>query len=205
MNKSELPIKETIIKTTKELLIKKGNVTIKEIADAAFINVAAINYHFQTKDNLIQVVIEEVISELRAKIIETIKETNISQYKFEEVFSILLEIIFTFAEKNAGIINFSFLQMATQSKATNVLVEFFILDKEFISIMMQQLASIVPNAKEEVLFSKYLILFSSFVVPFFLSFSGWYPILGNEEIKQKAFFERYRKYYLEELQKVLYA
>ena len=58
MEKQGKDIKDVIVKTTKILLMEKGNATIKEIADKAYVNVAAINYHFGSKDNLIEIVIK---------------------------------------------------------------------------------------------------------------------------------------------------
>lgn len=204
MQKNDLSVKEAIISTTKELLIKKGNITIKDIAEAAYVNVAAINYHFGSKDNLIQIVTQRVVKDLRTKIVEQINAIDQSNYDFEEIIMIMIEIIFSFAEENLGLINYSFLQLATQSHANNVLVELFILDKTFINMVMEKLALVVPNASEETLFSKYLILFSSFVIPFFLSFTGIYRLLDIGEAKEeKSFFAKYRTHYLAELRKVL--
>lgn len=204
MKTEELPIKEQIIKTTKELLILKGNITIKEIADAAFVNVAAINYHFGTKDNLVTIVIEQVVSELRNKIMQEIKQVESSEANFELIFMQMIEIIFKFSEANVGIVKYAFLQMATQSEATNILIDFFILDNEFISMVLGQLALLNPGASHEALFSKYLILFSSFIVPFFISFSGTYPFFIKGEFKDKEnFFDTYRNEYFKELRKLL--
>lgn len=192
-------MKEVIIQTTKELLIKHGNATIKDISEAAHVNVAAINYHFGSKNSLIKIVVEEVILELRTKIVEAISAENMQSYDFEEVFMIMMEIIFTFAEQNTGLISFSFLQMATKSDSKNIIIDTFINDKEFISIVINNMRNVLPNASEETLFSKYLIMFSAFVVPFFLSFGSEY---GN---MKTHFLEQMKHDYLKELRKILYA
>lgn len=191
-------VKEVIIQTTKNLLIEKGNVTIKEIADRAHINIAAINYHFGSKDNLIQIVIGQVIFELRTQIIEAIREKNIEAYNFEKIFMIMIELIFDFAEKNTGLISFSFLQMAMKSDSKNIIIESFINDEEFLYIVSNNMKKILPDASEETIFSKYLIMFSAFVVPFFLSY-------GRGENMKENFLERMKHEYLTELKKILYA
>ena len=201
-NSNDLTTKESIIKATKEVLKKKGNVTIKDIADAAFVNIAAINYHFGSKDNLIQIVIEQMMAQLRAQIVETIRYENVKKLSFEALMMELINVIFTFAEENSGVINYSFLQVATQSESANVLVEFFLSDKEFTSIILEQLAAIFPNDKPEQLFSKYLIIFSSFAVPFFLNFSMTnHAHDGGKEVE--SFFNRYKDSYIEELRRFL--
>ena len=204
MEKQGKDIKDVIVKTTKILLMEKGNATIKEIADKAYVNVAAINYHFGSKNNLIEIVIKEVISDLRNEILASIDNFNIVDYNFEETIMYMFEIIFTFAKKNAGIINYSFLQLANQSKAANILVELFITDKDFINTITKQLALVLPDASNDVLFSKYIILFSAFVVPFFLSFSGWYPFFNNKNQTTTTFLDKYRKSYLQELKNIVF-
>ena len=90
MQKNDLSVKEAIISTTKELLIKKGNITIKDIAEAAYVNVAAINYHFGSKDNLIQIVTQRVVKDLRTKIVEQINAIDQSNYDFEEIIKLAI-------------------------------------------------------------------------------------------------------------------
>ncbi|NMD43626.1 MAG: helix-turn-helix transcriptional regulator, partial [Firmicutes bacterium] len=44
------------MKTAVEIIGREGNlnVTIREIAERAAVNIAAINYHFSSKENLIE-------------------------------------------------------------------------------------------------------------------------------------------------------
>jgi TetR/AcrR family transcriptional regulator, regulator of cefoperazone and chloramphenicol sensitivity len=57
--------KEAILNSAYELLSKKGirDVTIKDIAEQANVNIAAINYYFGSKENLVDMVIEKYIKE----------------------------------------------------------------------------------------------------------------------------------------------
>ena len=57
--------KENIIKTAKNLMRTNGSFTIKELADTCFINIAAVNYHFGSKDNLLTIFLQEIIYELK--------------------------------------------------------------------------------------------------------------------------------------------
>lgn len=204
MEKQSKDIKNVIIETTRDLLMKKGNVTIKEIAEKAYVNVAAVNYHFGSKDNLIEIVIKEVISNLRNEILRSIENYDVTNYDFEKTIMYMFEIIFAFAEENAGIINYSFLQLANQSKAANILVELFITDKDFINIITEQLSFLLPGTSKDVLFSKYIILFSAFVVPLFLSFSGWYPFYDNKN-ESTTLIDKYRDRYFQELKNIVFA
>lgn len=171
INTKNLTTKEVIIETTEHLLQEKGNVTIKEIAEAAFVNVAAINYHFGNKDNLMKIVIENVVSRLQNNIIKTLNNPRINELSFEDVMNKIIEVVFDFAQKNTGIFNYSFLQVASDSLTTNVLVNFFLTNEDYTAIVYKHLNNVFPEASEEELFTKHMILFSSFIVPLFLSFN----------------------------------
>lgn len=158
--------KEEILKATKDLLYEQGNVTIKEIAERAFVNVAAINYHFGSKDELVQIIIEKVIIDLRKEILDTITADLIDNTDIVALMDKLIKMLFGFVENHTGILNYSILQMATKAESTNLLINVFLADNEFTKIIISQLKLIFPEANSDQLFAKYLILFSSFIVPF---------------------------------------
>ena len=60
-NMRNLEIKDRIIRETKTLLMKKGSVTIKDIADACYMNIASVNYSFGSKEILINEVVSNLI------------------------------------------------------------------------------------------------------------------------------------------------
>ncbi len=70
MNKTS-DIKEKIIRVTTELIEKsEGNIdaiTIRQISEKAEVGVGLINYHFQTKENLIEICIQKMIEEVISK------------------------------------------------------------------------------------------------------------------------------------------
>ena len=63
MSKEE--VKQKIIQTTIECIEQKGiqHATIRIIADMAGVNVAAINYHFGSKEQLFQIVMDATLNE----------------------------------------------------------------------------------------------------------------------------------------------
>lgn len=191
--------KQTIIDTTKTLLQEKGNLTIKDISERAFVNVAAINYYFGSKENLITIILEEVIFDLRSKIVKLIKEYEEKDYDFNELMIELIEMIVKFADNNTGIINYSFLQMASRSDEANILIDFFLKDQEFLELILGQLGNIFPNISKDQLHVKYVIIFSSFIVPFFINFATSHSIREKGE----DFFHRYINFYIEELKRFI--
>lgn len=56
MNMEKLDTRSKIMKAAVEIIGREGNlsVTIREIADKAGVNIAAINYHFSSKENLLE-------------------------------------------------------------------------------------------------------------------------------------------------------
>lgn len=67
MGKSE-QIKEIIIEVTIELINKSNgnveNITIRDIAEKSGVGTGLINYHFKTKENLIEVCVQRMIGEI---------------------------------------------------------------------------------------------------------------------------------------------
>lgn len=64
--RNELGTKERIIKVTMELIASEGfqNVTIRKIANQADVNLAAVNYHFGSKDAVINEALKTVMAQL---------------------------------------------------------------------------------------------------------------------------------------------
>ena len=94
--------KESIIHTTKELLKTRTNLTIKDITEASNINVAAVNYYFGSKDNLVNIVLKEVITELKTKIYNEllIPSNNIGKSENTELMvNKAVDLIYGFAEE----------------------------------------------------------------------------------------------------------
>lgn len=64
MAKQDAGVKDAILQSTIELIRKHGDttrITVREIAAAAGVGVGLINYHYQTKDNLINLGILRII------------------------------------------------------------------------------------------------------------------------------------------------
>ena len=67
MKKSEETTKK-ILDAVTELLKTNDNITIKDICDKAYINIAAVNYHFGDKDTLINMAVQNIIDDLKKQI-----------------------------------------------------------------------------------------------------------------------------------------
>lgn len=86
--------KEKIIQQTLELLTKKGYeaTSVRDIAAAADVNVAMINYYFGGKEKLFEVVIQEKLSYLKNIFTELVKNKELPAInKMEKIIELLVE------------------------------------------------------------------------------------------------------------------
>ena len=189
--------KESIIYNTKELLKTRTNLTIKDITDASNINVAAVNYYFGSKDNLVNIVLKEAITELKVKIYEELLIPNVDAGKpgnTELMVNKAVDLIYGFAEEYIGVIYLSFIGSEGQGNSTNILVNEFVTDTAFLEKLFEVFREITGINDPLKLTAKYVILFSSFSVPLFLR-----SVIPNVT---SAKFKEYKDAYIKELVKV---
>lgn len=160
-------IKRKIIDNTKMLIQRQSAVTIKDIADASYVNIAAVNYHFGSKEQLFLIVINEVLMDLKAHVTHMVLE-KIKKEPIEETLESLMTYIYNFSMENMGILNYLFLTKEIQSESSSLLIDTFFTDNEFTRLVYESLAENldIQNPKES--FAKYMILFSSFSIPLFI-------------------------------------
>ena len=107
MKKSE-EVKEKIIKTTISLITESDgyveNINTRTIAEKAQVGVGLINYHFQTKDNLIEICVERMIGKVIAAFAPTNPErTPLGMLKYSA------KLVFTFLIENQALSRISIL------------------------------------------------------------------------------------------------
>ncbi len=92
-----MDVKETILSTAMQLFGQKGfeGTSIREIAKAADVNLAMINYYFGSKENLFEKVVEYKASFLKG-IFEEMENSPISQIeKIDKIISSYIERMFS--------------------------------------------------------------------------------------------------------------
>lgn len=189
--------KESIIHTTKELLKTRTNLTIKDITEASNINVAAVNYYFGSKDNLVNIVLKEVITELKTKIYNEllIPSNNIGKSENTELMvNKAVDLIYGFSEEYIGVIYLSFISSESQGDSANILVNEFLTDTVFLRKLLEVFSEVTGINDPLKLTAKYIILFSSFGVPLFLK-----SVITNVTNTK---FKKYKDAYVKELVKV---
>lgn len=195
----EKSIKEKIINSAKNLLKSKGSFTIKELAESCYINIAAVNYHFGSKEHLLNIVLQEIVDELKVIITESVD--NVPEgTSVEDTIGILLNLFYMFSSENIGIINYLFLNKEYQNKNSHILIREFFIDSPFTRSIYEKIATSTQIQDHETLRVKYLLLFSSFALPMFIQ------ILSNENQDETLSLESpsFRKKYIKELLKILH-
>ncbi len=189
----ENDIKLKIIETTKTLLKTQGHVTIKDIADKSYINIAAVNYHFGSKDHLLAIVLKDIISTLKAKVTDAIHHIAKGASPIDTLTE-MLDIIYTYAVDHIGIINYLFLQHKTQKTTSSLLIQEFFKDSPFTQLVLSKLSEVTHVEDEEILKAKYMVLFSSFSIPLFIQVLDEQSIDSNIlSLKDSSFKEKYLK------------
>ncbi|MFH0766846.1 MAG: TetR/AcrR family transcriptional regulator [Bacillota bacterium] len=197
---SSQEIKRKMIENTKILIQQNATVTIKDIADASFVNIAAVNYHFGSKEQLLTVVINEVLSDLKTYIKETIigklDDTPIEK-KLEE----LITFIYNFSLENIGILNYLFLSKEIQGESSGLLIDSFFSDNEFTRYVYQQLAERMHIQNSSESFAKYIILFSAFSIPLFIQIA---QMRSSSAVKIETFQDpEFRQHFIKNIMKMV--
>lgn len=197
--KNNQDIKSKIIDSAKTLLRHNGSFTIKEIADTCYINIAAVNYHFGSKENLLNIVLQEIIDELKLLLtlaIDDLPKDSNNEAAMENI----LNLTYTYAIDNIGIINYLFLQTEYQGENAHILIKEFFTDSPFTREIYKKIAESTQDQDPETLRVKYLLLFSSFAIPLFIQILATKNKNDILSLKTPSF----RKKYIHELIKILY-
>ncbi len=99
MGKNKDTVRERIIQTTTQLIIENNeikDITIREIAAKSKVGVGSINYHFQTKENLIDICILRIISQFINEIEKLYENLDLNpidklRYVFKTMSSFLVQ------------------------------------------------------------------------------------------------------------------
>ncbi|MDY0346863.1 MAG: TetR/AcrR family transcriptional regulator [Acholeplasma sp.] len=190
-------IKDKIIRETKSLLQKQRTVTIKDIADKCYMNIASVNYYFGSKEFLIQQVVSEVIEELKTKILHILYE-NKGKSK-SVVLEEMIGFTYTYALENIGILSYLFLNQDMQQTSSNLLVDTFFSDNDFTRLIFKEITLSNQAIDQQTLYAQYMIMFSSFCMPLFISISN------KDNSKQLETFkdDKFRAVFIKELLRVI--
>ncbi|MDO9629594.1 MAG: TetR/AcrR family transcriptional regulator [Acholeplasmataceae bacterium] len=192
-------IKRKMIENTKKLLRTNTSITIKDIAEASYVNIAAVNYHFGSKEKLLHLVLEEIIDEL--KIYVTKEILNAKLRSIDEILEVFINYLFRFSLENVGLLNYLFISNELQKESSNFLIQQFFSDNDFTKMIFQSLSETTQTTNEKELQAKYVLLFSTFCIPLFLQIS---QMKLQNPMKIEMFVDpEFRSYYIKSIMKLM--
>lgn len=176
-----LTTKEKIIHVVMDIIAEDGfqDITIRKIAAQAGVNVAAINYHFGSKDAVINEALKTVTGQLK-NTFQCLKESNVSANDRLAIFiNNYINIIIKYPDiiKNVIYHQIHHRQMDEQAEYVTFL------RTEGFELLKQTIGQIRPEADDKILCLKTLHLISG------ISF----PILMGEQIKEIIGLDLYNR------------
>lgn len=183
-------MRQHIIKVTRDLLKQNHDITIKNIADTSYVNIASVNYYFGSKDQLFKIVCEDYINEIKNGLLDIMLKNKESgtEVMLRKITSFLFESIMD----NAGIMNYILQNLGNEQGDT--LLETFFTENRF-TLMLFDIFSKQTNIKDrERLIARYTILFASYLLPLFIKLSD-----SKLDIHKFMNTERFSDLFIEEL------
>ncbi|MEG1805718.1 MAG: TetR/AcrR family transcriptional regulator [Clostridia bacterium] len=150
--------KRLLIETVKELLKEDSEISIKEIATAASINTAAVNYHFGTKENLIAIATNEIIDELKQQIFIF---SEYAEKKPDQALETFISELSIFTTNYKGLVKQLLIAQSNDSNYFAV----FMNDQKFIGLITEKIAKLGGSDSIYDAYAKFYILATSICVP----------------------------------------
>lgn len=134
-------VEENIIRSAKELFLKKGyrETTMRAIAKEADVNLAMLNYYFRSKENLFEIIFDDVFSSMSKNITPILLSDLTVLEKIERFVKVYIDGL----RKNPAVPNFIFQEVR---RNPNILTDRFRKQKEFVALKI----AFEKQIKEEV-------------------------------------------------------
>ncbi len=162
-NWENLTTKQKIVKTTMDIIAEEGfhNITIRKIAARANVNLAAVNYHFGSKDGVIDTALATVNSEIRKTFAVLHSDQTDAATRLLAFINQYTEIINKYPDLIKKMIDH-----AIHNKPLDKHAEYMtFLKVEGIASIKQVLSEIKPEADENALYMRTLYLLSALSFP----------------------------------------
>lgn len=162
MNETELDTKSKILQYAIDMVGSRGDVTVRELAETAGVNVASINYYFGSKENLLKEVERHYSTVLYNVQYGIFTSDELSPYdKMLEWAKCMSGFIYQYPALISLIVKLS----VEDNHYTPVLIEKIYLNKELQNMMQQIIGTIIKSEDKKLLKLKYLQLFSGILGP----------------------------------------
>lgn len=193
-------IRLKITEAARVIIAQKGYLTIKDIADYCHVNIAAVNYHFGSKNDLIQIVITDILNGLKTELKNAVKMYDKSNHELSSFLTSMLSLVYSFVFENKGVLKYLFINLDHQTSSSVQLIDMFFKDNEFVELVYESLQRNIPVRNPKELMVRYLMIFSSFTIPLFVEL-----IQKNDELNSIDMFhdEEFKEIYINQLIKLI--
>ncbi|MFA5660237.1 MAG: TetR/AcrR family transcriptional regulator [Bacilli bacterium] len=189
-------VKNLIMTKARELIKENGGFTIKELTDATHVNIAAVNYHFGSKENLTKTIIAELVSDLKRVLIYYIEK--LEQGTPLDVFmSDLVNVIYDYTVTNAGLMKYLFLTLDSQQLSATELVSAFFSENEFTALVYSHLARLIGSNNPKEIMARYMIFFATGLTPMLVGL-----MQGKKGISATFSDEEFKRIYIAQMLKL---
>ncbi len=192
-------IKKSIIDATRRLISAKPSITVRDIAEACYVNVAAINYYFGSKDQLLSIVLNQLIQEIIQAVVDKLNQIP-PETTSKETLELMITMIYQYAVEHVGLIDYLFMNVENRDLASKLFIDAFYKEGEFRTMVFRKLRESSGLQDEQALNARYVLLLSCFCIPLIIQIlkvphsEAGIPSLENEE---------FRRYYIQELVKMI--
>lgn len=168
MNSSleNLTTKEKIVRVAMDIIAEEGfhNITIRKIAARAGVNVAAVNYHFGSKDTVINEALKNVTDQLKSSFLYLKTNNEDAEVKIAVFIKNYTHLMFKYPDIIKNMINH-----AIYNKPLDQHVEYMtFLETEGAQLIKQVIKQLRPDQEEDYLELKTLYLISGLSFPFLM-------------------------------------
>lgn len=183
-------IRKNIIDVTRRLIMQKPSITIREIADACYVNVAAVNYYFGSKDRLLAIVLEEIIREIKEVVMTRLLQVP-PETPIEATLEMMVDLIYSYAANNMGVLAYLIMNVENRDATSREFIGAFFKESDFKQMVFDKLREATGLNNDEALTARYVLIFSCFVIPMLIQLiqlpDGGTKIadLRNEEFKRQ--------------------
>lgn len=183
-------IRKNIIDVTRRLIMQKPSITIREIADACYVNVAAVNYYFGSKDRLLAIVLEEIIREIKEVVMTRLLQVP-PETPIEATLEMMVDLIYSYAANNMGVLAYLIMNVENRDATSREFIGAFFKESDFKRMVFDKLREATGLKNDEALTARYVLIFSCFVIPMLIQLiqlpDGGTKIadLRNEEFKRQ--------------------
>ncbi|MDP3131247.1 MAG: TetR/AcrR family transcriptional regulator [Bacillota bacterium] len=184
-------IRKNIIDATRRLIMQKPSITIREIADACYVNVAAVNYYFGSKDRLLAIVLEEIIDEIQGVVTTRLAQVA-PDAPIEATFEMMIDLIYSYAMSNIGVLAYLIMNVENRDSTSRQFIEAFFNDSDFKKIIFAKLREVTGLEDDDALTARYVLIFSCFVIPMLIQLIQD-PVHGTKiaDLENEAFKRQY--------------